>query len=95
MKIPKKIRICGLDYKVVINNNLNNKEGLAGEHKGRELIMTLQGKPFHQQKIEQTFIHEILHSIDYNYNNDELTEKQIGMLANGIYQVLADNNLLK
>ena len=44
-----------------------------------------------KSEVEETLLHEILHVVDKNYNNNSLTEKAINRLSNGLYQVLKDN----
>ena len=95
MKIPKTIKICGLNYKVQMEKDIQSKEGIVGQHHPKTLIIRLHTNNYHQEKLEQNFFHEIFHAIDSNYNNDSLDEETIERLANGIYQVLKDNNLLK
>jgi len=94
MKIPKKLKICGLDYKVIFKDDLHQKEGFAGLHRPVEQIIELE-KNYHPQTVERNFLHEIVHAINNNYCNGELTENQVNSLANGLYQVLNDNKLLK
>jgi len=91
MKIPKTVKICGLDYNVNLTDDLY-KKGTVGGHNVNELTISLQ-KGVSQQFLEQTFVHECLHAIDYHYNNDGLKEEEVDRLANGIYQFLNDNKL--
>lgn len=95
MKIPKTLKICGLDYKVIEEKDIHLKEGLDGEHSTERQEIRIRKNDCHQQRKEKVLFHEILHAIDVHWNNDSLTEEQIDRLANGIYQVLKDNNLLK
>jgi len=95
MDIPKKIKICGLNYTVIFSDKLHINEGLAGRHVNHKLEMTLQKDDYHQEKIEQTFFHEVMHAININYIDAELSEKQIDVISNGIFAFLKDNNLLK
>ena len=54
-----------------------------------------QGQEYHIQKIEECFIHEMLHAIDCIYNSNKMEEDVINRLSQGLYQVLKDNKLLK
>ncbi len=94
MKIPNKIKVAGLDYSVKIDDNMHQKEDLAGQHDGNALVIRLQNKNYNPQVTEQTFFHEILHAINTAYCNKELNEKQVNNISVGLYQVLKDNNLL-
>ena len=96
MKIPKKIKICGLDYTIELSDKLVEDDNASGQHIPTKLKIKLHVGNYHPQKIEQTFWHEILHAINTNYcGQKELTEEQVDTFANGFYQVLKDNNLLK
>jgi len=95
MKIPNKVKIAGIIYKIIKIKELALDSGLAGEHIGHKCEIKLQGTGYDPQKIEQSFWHETLHGINDHYINNELTERQIDNLASGIFQVLHDNNLLK
>ena len=100
MKIPKKVRIAGHDYKVIFDDDGLTTEHLIGDisndFKEIRLCRYYQSKRARaESEILETFIHEILHGIDRHYNNDSLDEKEIGRLSNGLYQVLSDNFIIK
>ena len=95
MKIPKKLKICGLDYTIVLLKDLHLDEGLAGQHDGDKQIIRLQNRGYHSQAIEQNFFHEVTHAINSNYLNGKLDEDIVDSISNGIYQVLKDNRLLR
>jgi len=95
MLIPKTVRICGLNYKVTMSENLYLDQGIVGSHNQNTLEILLQNHTMDKQKIVQTFFHEIMHAIDSHYLDNKLTEEQVCQIGNGIYQVLADNNLLR
>lgn len=94
MKIPNKMRIAGIDYKVIKEKSMALNEGLAGSHTAHLCEIRLQTKGYNQQKTEQTFFHEVIHAIGDHYINNELTERQVDNLATGIYQVLKDNKII-
>jgi len=89
--IPKKVRICGLDYKVEIDNDMHRDNGFQGLHDAKKLIIKLQKDGYSDDKVFQTFIHEVTHAINYHYNNDELSEEQVDRMANGFHAFLKDN----
>lgn len=96
MKIPKKLKICGLDYTIEIVDNMVEDENLSGQHEANKLIIRLHKGNYHQQKTEQTFWHEITHAISVHYlGTKEMDEDQCDNFGNGLYQVLKDNNLLR
>lgn len=97
MKIPKKVRIAGHDYKVIWDDKGLSKENLIGDicNDFKEIRLCKYYKESKraraQSEIERCLFHEILHGIDCHYNNDSLSEKEADRLSNGLYQVLSDN----
>lgn len=93
MKIPKSIRINGVDYEVIEVPNLANGNSLAYGHIDYEnttiaLNPDCQG---HQKKC-LTLVHEILHGIRHHGGIEIRDEERIvDLFAQGIYQVLQDN----
>jgi hypothetical protein len=90
IKIPKKIKVGGFDYKVFCRGEFNaNLEDTNdwGECSGRyrEIRLTTNATP---QQYRSTFIHETIHAVNQVYVNNELTEFQITLLTNGLFQVL-------
>lgn len=95
MIIPTTVRICGLNYKVTMSENLYLEQGIVGSQNHNTLEILLQNHTIDKQKVTQTFFHEILHAIDAHYLDGKLTEEQVCQIANGFYQVLVDNDMLK
>jgi len=96
MKIPKKINIGGIDFKIEIIKDISNDLNIA-EYRGKVLfkkdkILILDS--YSNKGKFRTLLHEIIHILDDNYRL-ELTEELIIRLASGLYQVLKDNKLLK
>lgn len=87
LQIPDRIKIGGLNYKVslvdpeIIDNSMGSFNPALGEIQIRNDIR--------QEQKEATLLHEILHAI-----NNEMEEKEVEALAQALYQVLSDNNLL-
>ncbi len=94
MAIPKKVNICGLVYDIVHEEILAVKHGCVGMHFPETLQIKLQTQSVSPQKIEQTFVHEIIHAISNILLNDKLDEETVNTLANGLYCVFKDNNFL-
>jgi len=88
MKIPKKLKIQGHIFKVdlVDTEVLDNDAGAMNLSRG---IIQLR-KDLPTTQLEEALIHEILHAL-----NNEMKEVEVEWLAQGIYQVLSDNKLLK
>jgi len=95
MKIPEKIKVAGHVYKVKWDDRYLTNEGYVGLSIHNKLLIYLckkyRGNILAKSVIEETFLHEILHCIDTNYNNHELSEEQVDRLSEGLYQVLKDN----
>ena len=95
MKIPDKLKVAGHVYKVVWDNGRLSESGFVGETDHNQDIIYLckcyPKKERAKSEIEETFLHEILHAIDVNYNNHALSEEETTRLATGLHQVLKDN----
>jgi len=95
MKIPKKVRVAGHTYKVQWENERLGREHRSGDsHHGTHVIgmsdRCHDGQLADGTEIEDTFIHEILHCVDTQYNHGALTEEQVVRLSTGLHQVLGD-----
>ena len=96
MKIPNKIKVAGHWYKVKWDDKGLEKEHLIGQTNNdfKEITLCKYYKSKRarvKSEIEETFLHEVLHAVNKNYNNDSLTEKSLNRLSQGLYQVLKDN----
>ena len=87
MILPTKIEIGGFIYSIVITS-----EELESEHRfadSSEYLKRIRIRgDLSQQQLTASLLHEFLHCIDYTYFGEALEEKQIGVLANALYQVL-------
>lgn len=94
MKIPESVRIHGVEYKVVLVQNLMNGATAAYGHIDYENSVIELSDTFgtEHQKRCQVLLHEILHGIrEANGMEIENEENIVDMFAKGIYQVLQDN----
>lgn len=89
MKIPKKLKIGGHTYKVIIEKPGRMKPDELGytDRKKNEIVLD---SSFPRDQIGATFFHEIFHAM-----NNELNHTLLDSLAEQVFQVLSDNNLLK
>jgi len=89
MKIPKKITIGGINYKVK-RNQIFDDDRDGSMHWDNSLIKIKNG--LSRDAENQTFLHEVVHAIDSSYLGDkiedELGHEFIDILANALYQVL-------
>ena len=86
MKIPKKIKVGGLVYDVEVVDAIENSGAQARTHHDTQIIYIRKMK---QERMEQTFFHELMHCI-----NNELTEWEVESISVGVFQVLKDNKLI-
>jgi len=99
MKIPKELKIIGRTIKVVVDDELTNRNDTYGEAHYRYDKIYLQprvkGIPRTPQSIQITFLHEIIHFILEGLRESDLrnNEKFVGPFSEVLYQVLKDNKL--
>lgn len=94
MTIPKKLKIGGLIYDVILKDR--NKE-CGVSHYGTtdpSLMKIWIHSGISKQQQESTLIYEILEAINHNWEL-RLEHQQISQLETSLYQVLKDNNLWK
>jgi hypothetical protein len=89
MNIPKEIKIGGLIYNVLEEKNLLRDSSCSGRSCGNLQDIRIEEGISRQFK-ETTFIHEVLHQIDFVYNIG-LEHQQIFQLEAGIYAFIKDN----
>lgn len=94
MKIPKSVRIGGVEYEVIDNvSGLNDGQNvLAGEINYNDSVIRLNEVVAGHQMKCITLWHEILHGIR-NHAGIEIADEEtvVELFARGIYQVLQDN----
>ena len=90
MEIPKELKIGGHVVKIVeVSKEEAIEKDYCGETSYQEDIIRLDSSMSQTWK-ESSLIHEILHNLNTTMNHEFLDS-----LAEQIYQVLKDNNLLK
>jgi len=97
LKIPKQIKVAGQIYKVEYPYYFKEIV-LTGQTDCLQKVIRITnvdktGIKLPEQVIEETFLHEILHAVDSEYNNLQTPDDQIARLSNGLYQVLRDNDI--
>ena len=92
MKIPKKIKIGGHWLDIGYKSESKDRYDKSGSRFGWEHKLILQvDMPISKQ--ESILLHEILHEIDFQHSL-ELSERQVATIAECLYQVITDNDLL-
>lgn len=91
MRIPKKIKVGGHIYKVEVVDRVETDPGEnnCGDCDWQINRIRVKKDLPESQKAE-TFLHEIIHAC-----NTDMAEKEVNNLSFKLYQVLADNDLLK
>lgn len=96
-KIPKQIKIGGRTVKIVYPYQFKERDDLNGQaHLALGTIFLADkdgnGEKYPAEAVFETLIHEVIHCVCHIYNGEEqLEEKEICALSNGLYQVLVDN----
>jgi len=104
MKIPQALKIAGRDYKIFYPYTFkDNLRPLYGLHDSATQTIRITDRDENncirnRQAITHTFLHEVLHAIDNCYFAGHLStwdqgENAIDQLAEGLLQVIRDNNL--
>lgn len=102
MKIPKTLKISGHSYKVTfpyIFTERFDRWGDCDDAIKQIRIMEVDGSGTKRAEsaISVTFLHEILHAIDYLTGHEQFRgpegEKRIEAISEGLFQVLRDNKL--
>lgn len=83
MTIPKKVKVGGLTYKVIIVGEIDGGDS-AGEIDTKDLIIKIaMAKP---DAMHQAFLHELFHAINF-----EKTQEEVEFLSISLHQVIKDN----
>ena len=90
MKIPKKVKVGGVTYKVEITDKLyGGRREYSAEISYNEV--TIKISPNAPAKMQTDFLHELCHAMFWHLGYTEHDEKKIDELANVIYMVIQDN----
>lgn len=88
MIIPKKIKIGGHIWKV----DLKELTGKMGECDYANLIITLDKRAVRTQ-LEVTFLHELLHAINCEFDLSHDGHRVLEATAQQLYQIFKDNRM--
>lgn len=104
MKIPKSLKIGGRTYSVRFPYKFKDSHVVMyGLHDAGAQKILLSDRDEHanlrnKDSIFQAFLHELLHAVDNVYNGGRLSswdkgEETIDQIAEGLIQVIRDNDL--
>ena len=97
MKIPSKVQVGGIWYKVEQQRRLNGSGSLWGQCSHNDCVIRVathddSGNPLSPQAIFLIFAHEVNHAIDFVYLNNKFTdvddEDTIQAFSSGWNQVI-------
>jgi len=97
MRLPKKVKVGGVIFDVVYPYIFTEDPNFCGLHESFVCKLKIGGnngelgRP--NQKIIETFIHEVIHAVDFIYCGAVLEEDSVNLLAKAWLQVLRDNVL--
>ena len=97
MRLPKKVKVAGHMYKVLFPYKFKGKLNyLLGQCDINKLALKIADRDRHGSKltdgmVEQIFIHELTHAINFHYDCGLRRESQTQRFSEGLYQVLKDN----
>ena len=96
-KVPKKVKIGGFWYTIKYPYNFKEDDDVLGQIDYKKLLIKLSNKLISAapEKLEVVFLHEVVHGINFHYNNSQVNENDITQIAEGLYQVLKDNNIVE
>lgn len=98
LKIPNKINICGVDYKIIktkeFTDNFNDYWGFHdGQNSKISILTEYKGTKMHECVILETLLHEIFHAIDYINSDGKTTEHITEKLTCIFFHFFSDNNI--
>ena len=90
IRIPNKIKVGGHWIGIFYEKKLFDNHGKYGQSRFPENEIALQDRDMVNSRKSQTLIHELLHFVDFVYNNCNLEENTVNALATGIHALLVD-----
>lgn len=85
MKIPKKYKLGGVTWSVIFTHELFNAMGCCNNETGVLTIKNMDNPSI----TEQTFCHELIHSILYSMGRTEHNEEFVDTFAVFLHQYLS------
>lgn len=93
MEIPKQIQVGGKTYSIITGYKFQERSDRIGHCDNVQQKIVISdvdgnGNMAHIERVEETFIHEIIHAIDCIYNAGKLDDDTVCRLSEGFTQVL-------
>lgn len=98
--IPKTLKVGGFEYGLDRGYGFRERTDIRGQADHDSLDIRIAesdagGVTYDRAVIEELFVHEVLHCVNYVYNNSALDEETVARLSFGLHQVLVDNFTLE
>jgi hypothetical protein len=91
----KKVKIGAYEFKILFPYNFREVNDIRGSSRTDFLEIRIadnsDGRKYPPDTIYETLQHEILHMINNIYNNYRISEEDITLLSQALYQVFKDN----
>jgi len=95
--IPDHLTVGGHNYKVIRDYKFREREDIEGQadHGFKEIRLAESniGGVFKHTRVEENFMHELLHCVDHVYNAQKMEEETVTRISQGLYQVLKVNDM--
>lgn len=88
-KIPRKIKILGHSYSIIVHEEEKTGNSSLGTHWGVSQKIYLNAKQ-NKEMIESTLLHEVIEAVNYHLSL-KLPHQMIIRLETALYQVLKEN----
>jgi len=94
LKLPKTVRVGCFDYNVIFPYKFVEADDRTAQHSFYDLDLRIAGefiKKRNESKLLVSFLHELIHAIDYSYVLFTFEEEHVNALSNSVFQFLQDN----
>ena len=94
VEFPKTVRVGCFDYDVIFPYKFVEADDRTAQHSYYDLDIRIAGeykKKRNDDKLIVSFLHELIHAIDYSYSFLMFEEEHVNALANLIFQFLREN----
>ena len=93
-KLPERLKIGGHWYEISQVANLEYERGMRADISHIPKIIQIDAAaPTGDSRTSEILLHEIIHGVNWVYNDNALDEETVSRLTEGLYQVFRDNEL--